>query len=182
MRTAMLLMSLALAGSAQGLAEFHTFAGFRFGGTIRGSERDTSPVRVRSGAAVGAAVGYRAGPIASSEVMWVFAPATGQSPDGSGRIMVHRFLGNVLLDLWPPKGNFQPYILGGLGATRFDSDLTSGTKFTGTAGGGVKYFFRPRLGVRIEARYVAVELYKTGSKEHDMSQCEITAGMVYRFH
>jgi hypothetical protein len=47
-----------------------------------------------------------------------------------------------------------PYVAGSLGATRFDPEfLDSETKFSWSAGGGVKLMFNPHVGLRLDGRF-----------------------------
>lgn len=47
-----------------------------------------------------------------------------------------------------------PYVAGSMGATRFDPDrLGSDTKFSWSAGGGVKLMFNPHVGLRLDGRF-----------------------------
>jgi hypothetical protein len=47
-----------------------------------------------------------------------------------------------------------PYVAGSMGATRFDPEsFNSKTKFSVSAGGGVKLMFNPHIGVRFDGRF-----------------------------
>ena len=89
----------------------------------------------------------------------------------------------------------RPFVAFSLGATQFDPDgaLDSESKFSFSLGGGVKYHFNDRLGVRVQGRFTSTEINDDDEVFCDpfvcyvvedtnfLNQTELSAGLVIRF-
>ena len=90
----------------------------------------------------------------------------------------------------------QPFAILGLGATSFNprAPLSSRTQFSFALGGGIKYFFVPRIGLRLEAKWTPTYLHSneewfcngfdqcyTVSDPVYAQQGEISSGIIFRF-
>ena len=61
---------------------------------------------------------------------------------------------SLLWDFNPYDDDFSPYLVFGLGGTWMRPDgFSSVSRFSGNIGGGVKYFFSDRIGIRAEGRF-----------------------------
>ena len=143
---------------AQGNLELQPFVGFRWAGAIRSSDSDPAQIMLNNSPVAGAAFTFRSSQILSFETQWVSQWTTGVSAAGTTRIGAHQFLLNCLLDTSPATGALQPYILFGAGANVITGAEQGGAKWAWGAGGGVRYFFRRRFGIRVQMRYAATTL------------------------
>lgn len=89
----------------------------------------------------------------------------------------------------------RPFVALSLGTTQFspDGDLGSENKFSFSLGGGVKYYFNDRLGVRLQGRFTSTEINSDDEVWCDpfscyvvedsnyLNQTEISAGLILRF-
>jgi len=105
------------------------------------------------------------------------------------------FSGLYLFDTGNDK--FQPFILGGVGASILapDGSLDSVTNFAFTIGGGVKYYASDRIGLRGDIRWMPQYLYSTDGgtwcdptygcyyypNDHFISQWDFKLGVIVRF-
>jgi hypothetical protein len=89
-----------------------------------------------------------------------------------------------------------PYIAGSMGATRFDLDrYDSDTRFSVSAGGGVKLMFSPHVGIRLDGRFYSTyfegndrydydddwDEYYTHSDSSFLNQWNCKGGLVFAF-
>jgi opacity protein-like surface antigen len=184
--------------SPQSSFEIQPFAGYRFGGTMKTSDNDPSPIKVGSSPVVGATFTYGFHKSCGLEFLWSHQSTSGISTIRKGDIRLDQFLVHLVLDMREPEKRLQPFLLGGAGATHASGATSISTKVAWSAGGGIKYFVSRRFGFRLQARYAPTELYSTPlpdsysycagitycgdpKKQHDLSQGEITAGWVFRF-
>ena len=97
---------------------------------------------------------------------------------------------SVLWDFDPYDDDFSPYVVFGLGGTWMRPDgYSSVSKFSGNIGGGIKYFFSDRVGVRLEGRlygtYINTQttwcdpFYCYGTA-NDLWQFDVAAGLIFR--
>jgi hypothetical protein len=187
MRALVIVIAAVAPAFAQGNLEVHPFVGFRWAGTLRLAEKDPMPVMLDNSPVMGAAFAFRTSATLSVEAQWVSQWTTGSSALGKIRIGEHQFLGNFLLDTSPATGRLQPYLLFGAGSNIVTGTDEGGAKVAWGAGGGARYFFSRRFGIRFQMRYAATTLFSTPGadntkKDHDMSQGEFTLGWIWRFH
>jgi hypothetical protein len=119
-------------------------------------------------------------------------PATAGEPDMRFRVTVDHYQVGGLTELG--TGRARSFLTGLLGLTRYESSGDHEVRLSGSVGGGVKLFPRPRVGVRLEGRVFATLV----DAEADALVCspgicigsidawvvwqaEFTAGLVVRF-
>jgi hypothetical protein len=129
--------------------------------------------------------------------MWSRQSTTGAGPVGAERVAVHHLLAAFVVGLRPAERRLQPFVTAGMGASLLRGPNLPGRKLAATLGGGVKYFFARRFGMRLQLRYAPTEVYSTPGtqlvcntyghpgcyyppKNHDMNQVEITLGPILR--
>lgn len=176
--------------------EVAPFGGVRFGGgffeasTGRPADTDGAP-------AVGLTVdvplsgGLQVEAAFSHQVASVFVPGRPLTPSTRLRITVDHWQGGGLQEYG--NGRVRPFLTGVLGLTRYASDGDNEVRFTAGAGGGVKLFPVPHLGVRLEGRVFATLVDADGTALACVDQtcllalhlnvawqAEFTAGLVVR--
>ena len=179
--------------------EIAPFGGFRFGSalvdTINGQ-----PIDVNGAPAVGLIVDVPLSNGMQIEGAFSHQRASLLVPNGSfgPAPMQH-----VSVDHWQAGGlqeygespRARPFLTGVLGLTRYGAAGNNQIRFTTGAGGGVKLFPVPRVGVRLEGRVFATFLDAAGTGlacggrgclialHLDVAwQAEFTAGLVVRLH
>jgi opacity protein-like surface antigen len=94
-----------------------------------------------------------------------------------------------------PRGNWEHFVLAGIGATFFDPDdstLDSDTRFSMQVGGGTAYRLTDNLLLRIDARWIPAFFNESSSgicsggcviavKSETYSQIQVNAGITFRF-
>jgi opacity protein-like surface antigen len=144
--------------------EVTPFGGSRFGGIIdagSASNPDVNYLTIRSGWDYGAMLDVDLFPHAQAEFMWNNQPTVigAHVPDaGSTRIgeaSLDMFQWSLLYQFLQPGSKLQPYAVGGIGFTSYNTNgiIDLGNQLAFNVGGGVKYFFTPHFGLRLEARY-----------------------------
>jgi len=119
-----------------------------------------------------------------------------RAADGAGdtrfRVIVDHYQLGGLTELGP--GRARPFLTGSLGLTHYAASGDHEVRFSGSAGGGVKLFPTPRVGVRLDGRLFATVV----DAEADVLACtpgicvgsidawivwqvDFTAGLVIRF-
>jgi opacity protein-like surface antigen len=148
--------------------EITPFGGSRFGGVIDlsntgGGSSGPSNVdylTIRSGWDYGAMLDVDIFPHLQGEFMWNNQPTVlGAHVPGSGSTRIGEasldmFQWSILYEFLQPGSKLQPYAVGGIGFTSFNTNgiIDLGNEFAFNIGGGVKYFFNPHVGLRLEAR------------------------------
>ncbi len=199
--------SLATGCFAQGKFELQPFAGARFGGTLRNSDNDPSPVSLPAATAAGVSLAYHFVPDFGLEFMWTTQKASGGINTQPSALRVNQFLGNLIFNVVPDhndgwlRTNFYPFFLAGFGAVRTGGAGVGDTKYSYALGGGIKYFFSEHFGLRLQARYIIIHLYTTpnlgppacnpvpygygsycdASNNYESRQGDVTVGFVFRF-
>jgi len=197
-----LLTAAAVGLSAASLSaqtvEVAPFGGFRFGSalfeTTTGRSIDvnapafglTIDVPLQNGMQIEAAF--------SHQKSSVVAPAGGLTPGTRWQVTVDHWQAGGLqeFDVAPRA---RPFLTGVLGLTRYGTGGSNQVRFTAGAGGGVKLFPVPHLGVRLDGRVFATFLDANGTAlacggrgclvflHLDVAwQAEFTAGLVVKFH
>jgi opacity protein-like surface antigen len=144
--------------------EITPFGGSRFGGVIDANSSQVSNVdylTIRSGWDYGAMLDVDLFPHAQAEFMWNNQPTVlGEHIPGSGSSRIGEasldmFQWSFLYQFLQPGSKLQPYAVAGVGFTSYNTNgiIDLGNEFGYNIGGGVKYFFTPHFGLRLEARY-----------------------------
>ena len=179
--------------------EIAPFGGFRFGSALVDSING-QPINVDGAPAVGLIVDVPLSNGMQVEGAFSHQRASLLVPNGSfaPSPMLH-----VSVDHWQAGGlqeygespRARPFLTGVLGLTRYGTGGNNEIRFTAGAGGGVKLFPVPSIGVRLEGRVFATFLDAAGTGlacggrgclialHLDVAwQAEFTAGLVFRLH
>lgn len=148
-----LLLGVAWSPTARSVDfEITPFAGYRFGGQFE--DRATAEdVDIEESASFGIAIDAEYSPGQAIQVF--YSRQSSQMQDISPAIdmdVEYFHVGGVVIF---PHEELLPYAVGTIGATRFSAGpggVDDETRFSVSLGGGLKHFFTPRLGVRLEAR------------------------------
>src|SRR5262245_54950311 len=180
---------------AQGV-EVAPFGGVRFGGgffeTVSGRPIDTD-----AAPALGLTVdiplsgGLQLEAAYSHQRADIFLPGQPFGPAARARFTVDHWQAGGLQEYG--YGRARPFVTGVLGLTRYAGAADSEVRFTAGAGGGVKLFPVPHLGIRLDGRVFATLLDADGTGVACFQTClvalnvdvtwqaEFTAGLVVRF-
>ena len=117
--------------------------------------------------------------------------------DRTVNVTQHDILFNGLYLFNTGSDKFQPFLLGGLGASILapDGSLDSVTNFAFTLGGGFKYYASDRFGIRGDVRWMPQYLYSTDGgtwcdpfygcyyypNDHILTQWDFKLGAIIRF-
>jgi hypothetical protein len=162
MRTAaiaVLLLFVAAPAAAQPAdrVEVSAFGGYRFGGDFY-EIASRQPVDNDGAPSFGIAVNIpftldtQIEALVTHQQARFVVPAAG-SPATRVRVTVDHYQVGGLTEL--SGGRARPFLTGLLGLTRYEASGDHELRFSGSAGGGVKLFPTPRLGVRLEGRVFA---------------------------
>jgi hypothetical protein len=191
------LMGYASILSAQGV-EVAPFGGYRFGGDF--FEIVTGrPVDLDGAAALGVVVdvplsnGFQVEGLFTHQHAQVVVPGTFVRPTAPWRISVDHWQGGGLQEFG--FGRMRPFLTGTLGLTRYAAEADSEIRFGLGAGGGVKVFATPHIGLRLDGRVFATFVDADGrflacapgacflTINADLVwQAEFTAGVVVKFN
>jgi Outer membrane protein beta-barrel domain len=216
------IFALAVPASAQdrtGTWEISPFAGGYFGGRLYGINSTVlstpgpgvTPTTFRfvepdDDLAYGARLAYNVTRHFAFEVDWTSARTDLRTPDVSGTFPRHERIGRLHQNVYEANAlaNFGRrrvvgYVGIGGGAAVLDlsvngTDASSVSRFTANLSAGGKFFFTPRVGLRIDGRIRAIDLRSDGdnlSCDHDDRFCrdrrnwsyngEVTGGLVFAF-
>jgi opacity protein-like surface antigen len=201
------LLSLASSLQAQGGFELTPTVGYRFGGSIDLKNPLLNPgfnkLEIESNPSYGVALNHSVHDNIRVEFQW-----SRQDTHVNGRSRLSntttRLFGAYLDQyhfnfLFAPAEvgtHAQPFFVGGVGFTTFQprAHLDSKTQFSFEVGAGIKYFFVPRVGLRIEAKWAPTyvksteELFCNGfntcfavSDPVYAQQGEVSSGIIIRF-
>lgn len=181
---------------AQGV-EVAPFAGYRFGGDFFEVVTE-QPVDLDGAPALGVVVdvplsdGVQVEALFTHQEARVAVPARASGAATTWQITVDHWQGGGLQEFG--RGRARPFLTGMLGLTRYAAEGDSELRFVLGAGGGVKLFPWPRLGVRLDGRAFATFVDVDGRfiacspgacfialNTNVVWQAEFTAGMVVRF-
>jgi opacity protein-like surface antigen len=199
-----------------GTVEINPFAGYLFGGRFpQGTLAifDTK-VDVDNHATYGARLGWNItskveieGQVSRTETAFV-TPGSGEVFSSSGQR-----LGDLTIDYLLGYGTFNfghgravPYVTFGMGAARLDADICRGvvtipekpcvnpdrdTRFTASAGVGLKAFLTPHVGLRFDGRYYGTYLRDDSRRSGCDRRCDnrtdwlsngdVTGGLIFAF-
>lgn len=157
-----------------GWAKFEVtpFAGYKFGGKIDVSQPGgvEQNLLIRSNYDYGAMLDYALWPGFKAEFMWVNQPSTLAFQDfttipPTTTDLTHTTLSTFTWGIdydFRGDSKLRPFVAGGLGFTHFTNIdnpnnvyLGFYNKFAYNVGGGVKYYFMPHAGFRVDFRYLA---------------------------
>jgi hypothetical protein len=182
--------------SAQGV-EVAPFGGYRFGGDffeiITGQPVDLDgAVSMGIVLDVPLAEGLHVEGLFTHQHAHVSVPGRLIQPATRWRISVDHWQGGSLQEFG--RGHVRPFLTVNLGLTRYAAEADSELRFTLGAGGGVKVFATPHLGLRLDGRVFATFVDAQGSviacsgrtcflalHANVVWQAEFTAGVVVRF-
>ncbi len=154
---------LAVAQSADKSFEVSPFVGYLFGGDVWERAPDLPSLSVDDHVDYGIRVGFRATSHWVLEMQWTRVPtelSLGFSLPQTHPVNMDYLIAGVAYEL--TGGSLRPYVLLGVGAAFFDpKEVPSETRFTGSLALGLKAFFTPALGLRVEARGYASSLDDT---------------------
>lgn len=197
-----------------GWAKFEVtpFGGYKFGGKINVSQPGgpEQNILIRSNYDYGAMLDYALWPGFKAEFMWVNQPSTLALQDFSGGVppvttdLTHSTLSTFIWGIdydFRGDSKMRPFVAGGLGFTHFTNinnpnNLYLGfyNKFAYNIGGGVKYYFMPHAGLRVDFRYLATRTtpgqavqcdpfgncFQTSTTNH-ANQGEMNFGLILKF-
>jgi opacity protein-like surface antigen len=144
--------------------EITPFGGSRFGGVIDVNSSTVSNVdylTIRSTWDYGAMLDVDLFARAQAEFMWNQQPTVigehfiGGGQTRLGEASLSMFQWSFLYQFLQPGSKLQPYAVAGVGFTSYHTNgiIDLGNEFAYNLGGGVKYFFTPHVGLRLEARF-----------------------------
>lgn len=195
--------------------EVTPFGGYKFGGKINVSQPGgpEQNLLIRSNYDYGAMADYAIWPGFKVEFVWVNQPSTLAFQDFTNIPPTTTNLTSTTLSTftWGADYDFRgdskmrPFVAGGLGFTHFSNiDNTSTTdpnavylgfynKLAYNIGGGVKYYFMPHAGFRVDFRYLATRTtpgtgtqcsylgcYQVATTNH-ANQGELNFGLILKF-
>jgi len=190
-------VSLPAASLSAQTVEVAPFGGFRFGSALFETTSGRS-IEVHA-PAVGLTVdvplqnGVQFEAAFSHQKSTVVAPVAGLTPGTRWQVAVdHLQVGGLQEYDVAPRA--RPFLTGVLGLTRYGTGGNNQIRFTAGAGGGVKLFPTPHLGVRFDSRVFATFLDANGTALacggrgclvflhlHVAWQAEFTAGLILKF-
>jgi hypothetical protein len=181
--------------------EITPFGGYRFGGdffeliTEQPVDLDGAPV---FGVAVDIPLkrshGFQVEGLFSHQQADLTIQATSKTPEKLARVTVDHWLGGGLQEFGGER--VRPFLTGMLGLTRYAGNGDSEIRFAVSAGGGVKLFATPHVGLRLDGRVFTtfveadVGLFAcssfsgvclVGFRTDVVWQAEGTAGVVFKF-
>jgi opacity protein-like surface antigen len=153
---------------AQGRFELTPFGGTRFGGQIdlATNAQDIDYFNIKSTWDYGVIGTVTIWPKFQVEAMWNREPTQLEAHNATTGIFsaptdatLDMFQFGPVYEFGNEQAKLKPFITGGLGFTNFHSNgvLPFDNRFSANVGGGVKYFFTPHVGLRLEARYSPTE-------------------------
>jgi hypothetical protein len=159
------------AAPAQVNLELQPFMGYKFGGTLHpGGDDPALPYasiqssRVQGASATVTVAGATKW-MAGGELAWNSQPARAKVTDGSvpgnPALRIDQFLLHGLIGRAEGKSLRKPlpFALFGAGLTRMSGFARFNNRYAFSFGGGVRYFFARRFGLRLQGRFSPVHLY-----------------------
>ena len=173
---------------------------------IESEEVDYSRIRFDSGFAYGLSAGYRLSEFLAVEALWsrldttVEGVATAGDPPPPNETLFDatedQFHANLIVSAGYSIGAVKPYFLVGLGVTAVNpaGDAPGVTRFSWSLGMGFDTMFSKRIGARVQGKFVPTYIntteqilfewtggYQATSVRNNITQWEVTAGLIYRF-
>jgi len=201
------LLSIASSLQAQGGFELTPTVGYRFGGSIDLTDPARNPVfkslHFESNPSYGVALNHSVHDNVRVEFQWsrqdTHIDARSRANNTNTRLFgayLDQYHFNFMFH--PAEEGLHPqfFFIGGLGFSNFEprAHLDTKTQFSFEVGGGVKYFFFPHLGLRLEAKWTPTfvksseeffcngfgECYTVTNHEY-AQQGEVSSGIIIRF-
>ena len=153
----------------------------------------------------GFAAGYSLSDIVQLEFQWNRSSTdlNGVPPNGGPQtkvfnMRVNHFFGDVLFHIAAKEDRLKPFLLIGGGASIFSPDAANTGSLTRPAlgfGGGIKYFATRKVGLRLQMRWLPINMYTSKSStwcgpitgcwsmgsDHYLHSLELTTGVGFRF-
>lgn len=186
--------------------EVTAFIGGQSNGGIDLSTTLFRRIDVQNGKTRGLSAGYLLGDRYGVEFMWAYNNAdTLAQPRGTGSdirvftLDTNQYFGNFQYHFAGREKSLRPFLLVGGGATNLSparQGVTSTTRFAFDVGGGVKYNFTRRFGLRLQAKWSPVYITTTNAgywcdpfwggcwavgDNHYLNEFDATAGLTLRF-
>lgn len=186
--------------------EATAFAGGQLNGGLDLSTTSFRRIDVQNGAVYGLGAGYLFGDHMGLEFTWAYNKADTVAQPRSGgpdtKVFIldtNRYFGNFLFHFAPREKPLRPFLLVGGGATNLSParpGVNSTTRFAWALGGGVKYNFNRRLGLRLQAKWSPTYITSTPAgywcdpfwggcwvvgDSHFLNEFDATAGITVRF-
>jgi len=196
-------------GAAAAMAQNLELTGFIGGQLNGGLDLSTAFFRridVQNGRTYGLAADYLRGDHYGVEFMWSYnkADTLAQPAGGGSGVKVftldsNQYIGNFLAHFTRREKSVRPFVLIGVGVTNLhvaQPGVDSTTRLVGDLGGGVKYNFSRRLGLRLQAKWSPAYLATTRAgywcdpvwggcwvlgDNHYLNEFDATAGVTIRF-
>ena len=201
------LLSVASSLQAQGGFELTPTVGYRFGGSIDLTNPALNPVfkslHFESNPSYGVALNHSVHDNVRVEFQWsrqdTHIDGRSRANNSNTRLFgayLDQYHFNFMFHAAEMGNHPQLFFVGGLGFSTFEprAHLDTKTQFSFEVGGGVKYFFVPHLGLRLEAKWTPTyvksseELFCNGFNEcyavsnHEYAQQgEVSSGIIIRF-
>lgn len=192
---------------AQGGFELTPMIGYRFGGNIDLVNPSINPtfkrLEIKSSPAYGIALNHGVHDNIQVEFQWsrqdTHMNGRSRTTDTSTRLFgayVDQYHANFLFHPAEGGSRTQPFAVLGLGATTFNprASLSSRTQFSFEVGAGIKHYFAPHFGLRLEAKWAPT--YLKSNEEwfcNGFADCysvsdpiyaqqgEVSSGIIFRF-
>ncbi len=198
----LMLCSLPCLGQYQ--FEIQPMTGYKFGGgvDVGANIYDVNRINIASSISYGMTATYNPTEYLGVEFLWDRQPTKAAASFAGGGTLptkvgftMDQYQGNFLVSLRGHGSEVEPFVLFGVGASNMRGGGSSTTKSSLGAGGGVKYFLTPHLGLRLQARYAPTYAYTTRGGiwcnwwgvcwsvpyNHFINQGEVTGGVIFRF-
>ena len=167
------LMLVTRVASAQSRVEASFNGGYSASEGITTDERQLlgqlyDTVAVDSGASINFTFGVNLTPQAQVEFLWARQNSRLQADGPAGKLpfsdlAVYNYMGNFVYNLGESEAAVRPYFFAGLGATNYSfgqilvpgatGDIGGETRFSTNYGGGVKFYFTPKIGAKVGVRW-----------------------------
>jgi opacity protein-like surface antigen len=123
---------------------------------------------VDSGASINFTLGVNLTPKAQVEFLWGRQNSRLQADGPNGKLpiselVLYNYMGNFVYTFGERESKVRPYVFAGIGATQYSfgrdllegatGNLSSETRFSTNAGGGVKFYFTPKIGAKAGVRW-----------------------------
>lgn len=175
--------------------EASLLGGYTTAGGLEAGALGIDDVRLAGGFTWGASVGYFFSPRFGAEASWTrdasgLEIATADASTELFDVDIDRLHASFVYRFGGDAARVRPFLTAGAGAAFFGApDLDGETKLSFGLGAGLKWIATPRVGARVQARYVPTSLSDSDSEFCDpfgfcqgwLHQLELTGGVVLRF-